>query len=145
MADKRRQSEEDEERFEACLEEAGWPGESGSRALTDEQRPLFEEAAIGCADTLFPGTPVIDEAEWRLHFERTLDTRDCLVAQGFAIPEPPSEDAWVEAALRDEQIWVPFQFVIDGVMSGSIQMTQSEFDELLVECPQSGFVNTASF
>jgi len=68
-----------------------------------------------------------DEANHEL-YSRMLDTRACLIAHGFEIPDPPPEDTWVSTGGR----WTPLERLPQTVQI-------SELGSRLMEaCPQSG-------
>jgi hypothetical protein len=56
-----------------------------------------------------------------------------LRAEGYSIPDAPSESAWVDAVMDNRPIWTPFKFVIDGV-----QMDNDTYYALFNKCPQDG-------
>lgn len=137
MAEMRRQLEEFESSLNACVIEAGWADGTGTRT-TEDTIDAYTQVHRECSAKVLPDWELFDEAAWRADYPRLFDIRDCLIAQGYEIPEPPSEDTWVETALTGAMPWTPFNFVIDGINNGSIVMTQAEFDELTYQCPQSG-------
>lgn len=120
-----------------CLREAGWEvqidgsGDSFSApSLTDAQRPAFIDAKAACDETvgLPPPPESLSESQIRQRYQFLLDARTCLIGLGYAISEPPSEDAFVESWSTGP--WSPHNEIVDIV-------SQQEWDEVNTECPQS--------
>lgn len=152
MAEDRREIEENAAAMAACMTEKGWPMKvmpDGSQQmvaeLLSEQREIAFEAYGECNIQVNGEYVPRTEAEWRDKYHKALDTRDCLVNEGYSIPEPPSEDAWVDAGLHDQPLWTPFQFAIDEKMNGSEPWTLEEYYELYDKCPQAGPTAGVSF
>jgi hypothetical protein len=89
----------------ACMEQAGWKtivnpdfSLSASSNLSEEQKDLQNKALFACSDQVYSDEPVRNASFWRVMYAHALDTRDCIVAAGYSIPDPPSEAAWVDAA-----------------------------------------------
>lgn len=67
-------------------------------------------------------------------YERLVDLRECLLAQGYDVPEPPSAEAWKDSSL--ESAWNPYEAMFGG--PAGQQIPQDELRSLMVACPQSG-------
>jgi len=82
-------------------------------ALFDEldQRPIFGNASL-------------DEAA----YQRMLDTRECVIHQGFDIPEPPNLEMWIAMQGR----WGAFGWI-------NSDLTREEAIALNDTCPQVGW------
>lgn len=61
-------------------------------------------------------------------YDQTQATRDCLIAHGFEIPQPPSMQYFVDNYYTDP--YVPFAFLPQESIS------QEDVDRLMKECPQ---------
>jgi hypothetical protein len=61
-------------------------------------------------------------------YARMLDQRECLIAHGQTIPDPPSEEEW----LRRGGQWVPFSQLSNAIRSSDLGAALSR------ACPQSG-------
>src|SRR5699024_1418245 len=151
MAEARQTQEEEASKIQTCLDEKGWDVEktedsslSVPEGLNDEQKTLFFETIGDCSDEVLDDFENTDEA-WQIKYDRALDTRDCLEDEGHKIPAPPSKDAWVKAGKGNQDLWTPFQFVIDKISSGELSMTESEFATLYDKCPQAGPTASMSF
>lgn len=122
--------------FTDCIHELGWvdydhgihvPPQQESDYTTDEQ--LCSERV----ESLMPDMQM-SEANWRERFQLELKTRSCLIAQGFSISEPPSEQLWVESAqAMAADLWLPYAEIsqIQG-------LKQADLAALLQACPDPG-------
>ena len=61
-------------------------------------------------------------------YQRMLDQRSCLIAHGQDIPEPPTEETWLNSGGR----WIPFSQLPERIRSSEIGAALSK------ACPQSG-------
>lgn len=124
----------------SCMAQEGWVEErtlSGSYQATlpsPEDAPRYRadrrtcESAVRDVMGIHPRTH--DDAFFQTMHAHVLDTRDCLVAHGVVVSEPPSQDAWIEDLRSGSaDVWAPFNDV-----TGS----QSDFYELFDLCPQAG-------
>jgi len=135
MAQVRAENEETETKWIDCLASfgiegtptvgVGWAVALGHEDDPPEVQALRATASRECREQLgFPqlqSLPVDSQA-----YERMLDTRECLIAQGFDIPTPPSESAWID----DGGFWNPFEIILD--------FHSQDFDRLNNICPQPG-------
>lgn len=148
MEERRREWEEQDRGIERCMRERGWditiapdhfyrepPG------LTKEQESVYFDDGYECTLENADQTP-FTEAEWRAEYGRALDTKACLVNEGYHITDPPSEDSWVQAKMTDQPTWNPFQQVIDQAGGGSVHLTQSQYYDLITKCQQAGGLAT---
>lgn len=138
--------------LQACLDGKGWDltvtslgGVEEGLSKADMQR--FPGDLDTCRTSMGLPTqpPPKTDAELRDEYRKDLDVRACLVAQGYAMAEPQSEDAWLDAAresydpatteerLREIVMWTPYgDPVIDA-------LPPSNVDELTTVCPQVAF------
>ena len=65
-------------------------------------------------------------------YARLLDLRDCIIAYGYDVPEPPSAATWKDSPLSS--IWNPYS----AMFSGGNSLPQDELQSLMTACPQSG-------
>ncbi len=72
----------------------------------------------------------LDEAA----YGRMLDTRECMIAHGYDVPEPPSFATWKDSGLQ--WAWNPYSAVFGGPSGASI----SNDDMMVLDraCPQAG-------
>jgi len=61
-------------------------------------------------------------------YQRMLDTRECLIAHGQPVPEPISQESWIQRGGN----WVPIS------VSSAMNRPAAEFRALERACPQSG-------
>jgi len=74
--------------------------------------------------------PTVDAAA----YQRMLQTRECLIAHGYAIPDPPSEVAWIDAGMYGA--WNPYvEFIGSGAQYKIPEATLFALD---AACPQPG-------
>lgn len=120
----------------ACLREAGWdavldPSGQGVSvdSVTGEQRPAFMRARAACTESVGepPTVAPLTEAEIRDRYAYLLAARDCLLALGYPVSEPPSEDVFVDSWSTGP--WSPYADIVDA-------LTPDEWDEANRECPQ---------
>lgn len=67
-------------------------------------------------------------------YQQILDTRDCLVAQGLAIPDPPSKDRWIEDA-ESGRIWGAY----DSLLGEDSPVSLAQLAELVATCPTGAY------
>lgn len=141
MAGARQEVEDYESALINCLEQQGVQSEriiGGGVSIVGpaEDDPaiqtLIEAADAICADqvpvpALFAAP--LDETTYR----QMLDVRECIVAHGWDLPEPPSLEVWQEQAPIP---WHPFT-ALDDPDRGP-RLTDAEFAELVNACPQGG-------
>ena len=65
-------------------------------------------------------------------YQRTLEVRECLIAHGFEIPEPPAMEVWVEMEIP----WNPWATVFS--LPQDAIPDDDALRELISVCPQSG-------
>lgn len=120
----------------SCLREAGFDAVVNTSersisvdSLTDQQRPAFIEAKGGCEERIGPppSAAPLNESQVRDQYRLLVSARDCLIALGYSISEPPSEEVFVETWSTGP--WSPYAEVIDVANS-------EEWVELNQECPQ---------
>lgn len=152
MADTRREQEKGAVAMAACMGEHGWVmtvkpdwGLDSSSSLDEAQERAQRESFRSCYDQVYGEQPPVTEADWHVKYQKALDTRDCLVAEGYTIPDPPSEDARVDAGMNEKDLWAPFQFVIDQSPRGQIDLSAETYYELYATCPQAGPNASLSF
>ena len=67
-------------------------------------------------------------------YERMIDLRECIVAQGYDVPEPPSAEVWIDSGLM--AAFNPYVATLMG--PSAIRVPQDELRSLMEACPQSG-------
>jgi len=65
-------------------------------------------------------------------YGRMIDTRDCIVAHGFEVPEPPSAETWKDSDWQSA--WNPY----DDLVVGQNALAQDKLFALAQACPQPG-------
>ena len=66
-------------------------------------------------------------------YERVLELRECILAHGYDVPEPPSAEAWKDS--DPVHAWTPYLAMFGDA---SALIPQSELRALMEACPQSG-------
>lgn len=117
--------------FSECMGNLGWsvtPNDDGgvSSAIPPGQKSAYDAARDQCAELIGTyGHAPLTEAELRTVYRAQLATRDCLLDLGYDVPEPPSEQAFLDL----EGAWSPYM----DLPSGALDQT---FDEVTGACPQ---------
>lgn len=123
----------------ACMQERGWTnltlapdgGVSGNVPPEQEDKYADDEAACSEATGAQYPVPPMTERAIRERYGYEVQTRECLVAAGYQISEPPSEDAWVAAFLSSaDGLWLPYYEVYTQQPVG-----QAEESSLRERCP----------
>lgn len=70
-------------------------------------------------------------------YQRMLDSRDCLIAHGHEIPEPPAMEVWIEGDGQQWDRWNPHREWYEARPSLP-RLTAVEWAELNDQCPQPG-------
>lgn len=149
MADARAQEETYVSAFSSCLRGLGQEVDEQTAAVrvpTDENGeplPGAEEAAGAALTECVEQVP--EPQYWHIpmdeEYERVLDVRDCVIAQGYEIPEPPSQAAWVQAAQSASEVpWSPYNFFNHPDGSSSMRLSADQARALLETCPPSGSI-----
>lgn len=116
----------------SCLQDAGWdaevipPGDGIKvNSVAPGQGAAYREAFDICNQRVGPAPPPrrLSEAELREQYALLLAARDCLIAAGFEVSEPQSEDAFVESYYSGGA-WNPYNDILIG------------FERAIEECPQ---------
>jgi len=68
-------------------------------------------------------------------YQRMLDLRQCIVAYGYTIPDPPSAQTWEDSSPWTDA-WNPYS-AFNG-SGGTIQISDSDLMALSNACPQPG-------
>lgn len=101
----------------ACMQDKGWsnlvldPDGSFGGDVPPEQSAKYDGDLEGCfaeAADQYPTVAMSDRAI-RERFALEVATRSCLMAKGYQIDEPPSQDTWVsQFATASADIWLPY-------------------------------------
>ena len=150
MAEELQLTERSGEAFAACLRDRGYVVESrndGGGRITipdgmseQEEKAYFagqEKATIACgteSEEVYAGVPEPDPG---LVYERAVETRQCLVAQGYErLPEPPTRESYVaelasvRAGEKSLALWLPYRDLDEEYP----QVTMDEWYSLKSEC-----------
>lgn len=148
MAQVRQQNEEHNNAMIVCFAEygigvvagIGAPGVVFLSPTGDDGQlpPGFEDVLRAAADDCNARIPLPDHADVHVFddaaYERMLDTRACLIAHGYDVPEPPSLETWKDSDLMTG--WNPYIVTFSGAVGA--QITDDEMRSLNEDCPQSG-------
>jgi len=101
------------------------PNDPGTQAL-------LETAGVDCNARVplpaFKNDKTMDAAA----YGRMLDTRNCIIAHGYTVPEPPSMETWIDSG--PSSAWNPYSYV----SSSSTDAGLSALAALDQACPQPG-------
>lgn len=144
MAQVRQENEEYQSGQIACYAEYGLTPvkATGGEVLfafgPDNPRPddpawetWFETAAADCNARVPLPEHSVDKTLDASAYERMLDTRACIIAHGYTVPEPPSLETWLDSDMSSA--WNPYMYLIPGK-----SFTQADLLALDQACPQSG-------
>jgi hypothetical protein len=135
MAQVRQQNEEYEASLISCFSEFGLEpvriigGGVGFVDIPDQMDALMESASAECYQRV--AAPEHFQITDAATYQRMIETRNCIVAHGWDVPEPPSESVWLE---QDER-WYPYVALTEPP---NPQIPAAELRVLMEACPQSG-------
>ena len=148
VAQARQEVEDYQNAFVACMRANGADAEVmiggnviGFAVTIDEEGlpiPGIEELLENATDTC--GEQVPRPAHWghskdEQAYERMLDVRECLIAHGHEVSEPPSLEAWLGQSPANA--WNLYLDLFPG--HAASPLPDDELIALLRVCPQSGF------
>jgi len=93
---------------------------------------LLETASADCNARVPLSDYQNDKTLTAAAYGRMLDTRDCIIAHGYSVPEPPSLEVWMDSDPW-YSAWNPY-----SKLEGAYGMTQNDLDGLDQACPQAG-------
>ena len=85
-----------------CIADAGfeaeetWNGGVMNKNTPPEQLDVFSAAVNSCAETLGLATFALTDAQLAELYEQELVERDCLIAEGFGVDDPPSLHTYID-------------------------------------------------
>jgi len=154
MAAARQSVEEYQTAFMACLAERGVVGVSSLTSATvgisaprgadgNFDRALHDLGTAAnnyCLETIpwpehYPQPPNFTIHTSPEAYERMLDVRNCLIAHGIEVPEPPTMERWMESSMP----WSPWN------TPDIMQRHELFLHELSRVCPQDGISAGVSF
>lgn len=106
-------------RTTACLAEQGWDTvatfdngvtPAGAGVPTEDEDAYLDDLAACDRRLGYEASRTPSDEQLREAYERTVDTRQCLIEHGHDIPEPPSESAFIEQ-FRAGESWEVSSFV----------------------------------
>jgi hypothetical protein len=122
-------------RLAECLREAGWNVQVDSQGglsahISADQRAAFMAARETCTAKAGPPptSAPVSEADIRLRYDYLVRARECLLALGFALREPPSFEQFLDDYATGP--WTPYLELAD-------QTNQSEWERANAACPQT--------
>ncbi len=146
MAQVRQENEEYQSAMVSCYAEYGI---TGTKSMAGRVLIVFTDADGGpppgidavlevMADDCNARVPLpehsIDKTLDEAAYGRLLDTRACIIAHGYDVPEPPSFATWRDSGLQ--WAWNPYTAVFGG--SSGASATDEELRALDIACPQGG-------
>lgn len=143
MAQVRQQNEEYRSAMESCYSEHGL---ESTRAIGGSSigfvnlpsdpatQELFEQASADCNARVPLPDNEQDQALTDAAYGRMVDTRECIVAYGYEVPEPPTLETWKESDPW-HVAWNPYEVLVGA---GAIEITHDELRALNDACPQPG-------
>lgn len=142
MSEVRSERETDLAKYRTCLEAAGLNYDVAANGgvlpvlpdgLSQELIDLNSFAISKCDEERIPLS--FDAGTASEEYGRMIETRVCLVSQGFPIPEPPSEEVWVEHFKQlDRNIFLPYFELDKLITAGSVDLTEQQLGELQNVC-----------
>lgn len=117
--------------YPACMSDLGWDSvkDTDGGVITNipsGQRSAYTAARDQCLELIGASDrPAPTTEQLKGLYEAQLASRDCLIGEGFSLPEPPSEQVFLESA----GAWSPYIALPDDALSEG-------FDELVKRCPQ---------
>lgn len=124
----------------ACLKEQGVAAQTLQFGGVELESPTTEHqsATQECAEKIgYPQAPTPAE-----EYDRLTDIKECLIAQGFGIPAPPSQQEWIESLNGPESPWTPYSvFITEEPTQGqpSYSLTDGELAALQEICVPSQY------
>lgn len=143
MAQVRQQNEVYVSAMESCYDEYGLEstrgiggGDIGFLNLPDDPatQKLFEDSATDCNARISQPEYRQDQALTDSAYERMVVTRECMVAHGYQVPEPPSKETWKDSDPW-YTAWNPYEVLVGA---GAMEVTDDELRALNEACPQPG-------
>ncbi|PFG34173.1 hypothetical protein ATL42_2077 [Sanguibacter antarcticus] len=142
MAEQAQLQDEYRANMQSCVEAAGWSvtitHEGGVvepfNGQTEMDRYAIDRDACRESLGLHTDGAALTADQYELIYGRQVQTRECLVAQGYTMATPPSKEAYVEAALTGDSnstaAWSPY---LDSAFE---KLAESEYNRLQEECPE---------
>jgi len=121
-----------------CIAEKGWPVEllwdggvlASSETIPNEQWDLYNADADVCRAEVDQRILAMTDDEIRAVYQLELVARDCLIAQGYDVEEPPTEQTYVDRFFGNR--WTAY-----GASSiSTAQMPDSEWRTVNEQCHQ---------
>ncbi len=118
-----------------CLRELGWEVEidwdggilSDSTKIPAAQLDQYLEDERACMERTWTALEVDTSEREQLYADELL-TRDCLIAEGYDIPTPPSKQVYLDT--YDNELWMAWSYV------DVRELNEDQYRALNVSCPQ---------
>lgn len=116
-----------------CIREQGFGAEAQGIALivdagSSDQVAASERAEAECWDAVEAQYPPAPESSPAQRYGLLLEQAECLEGLGYQIPDPPGQDAWIEANARnDDDLWSPV-----GALGG---LGREAIERIQTRCP----------
>lgn len=154
MAQVRQQNEEFASAMISCYAEHGLEGtrtigggvvflfesdDGSSPEIPPAVQKLMEAASEDCNERVplpdHEASKALDDAA----YERLLELRECIIAQGHEVPRPPSAEVWKDSSPW-WTAWNPYSAMLQPDERGVVasRIPQDELRVLMDVCPQSG-------
>ena len=117
--------------YPACMSDLGWDSSTDAdggviTSIPSGQRSAYEAARDQCLELIGANDrPAPSADQLAALYEAQLVTRECLTAQGYSLPEPPSQQVFLESS----GAWSPYTSLPSEALS-------EKFEELTAACPQ---------
>ncbi len=147
MAQVRQADEEFQAAMISCYAEFGLEGVRGIGGGTVLMANLADETGQisagvqarvdAAAEECNARVPLPEHQAWAFDgaaYQRMIELRECIVARGFEVPAPPSEELWKDS--EPASAWNPYEAMLGG--TGGASLTQDEVATLMTACPQPG-------
>lgn len=128
----------------ACMGERGLPYAQaevdGSASYSADGVPpaqveRLQAAAYECWEESEPLAGFVDYPTGTV-YDQSVETWECLAAQGYDLPDPPSKASWVEGFDAGEEVWAPYMDLYEQ----DPEIEESEWFRLKGICVESGIV-----
>ncbi|KLN34413.1 hypothetical protein FB00_12755 [Cellulosimicrobium funkei] len=126
-----------------CLTERGVEFQTdelgGFYAVDPALATVLDDALDECTRSILGAAYRAPLTTSQLHglYERQLDTRECLLAQGYSIPEPVSESDFVES---QGMAWSAYEAFVEALGTLPVERAEAEQVRINAACPQPGLV-----
>ncbi|WP_099332688.1 hypothetical protein [Actinomyces minihominis] len=108
-----------------------------SEGKTDPAQAALAEAASEYCSGQVTEPGLLTGAVNEEMYQRVLDTRACLIDQGYEIPEAPSAQVWIDS-VTGASAYSPYVVFSDRSSAYYVEVSWEELSRLNSVCPQGG-------